>query len=54
VRTSLALAAGAAADDFEQDALNGDPARVKLAGRVEFGFDRREGDFVALAGVVPL
>lgn len=51
MRTSLSLAAGAAADDFEQDALDGDPARVEFAGRVVFGFDRRKGDFVALAGI---
>jgi hypothetical protein len=48
---SLSLPAGAAADDFDQDTLDHDPARVKFAGRVVFGFDRCEGDFVALAGV---
>ena len=38
-------------DDFDQDALDRDPAGVVLARRVAFGFDRSEGDLVSLAGV---
>lgn len=47
----LPIAPGAAADDFNQDALDRDPAGVKCVREVALRFDRHKGDFGALAGV---
>jgi len=37
--------------DLDQNALDRYPARMKRAGNMALLFDRREGDFVTLAGI---
>jgi hypothetical protein len=49
----LPIAPGAAADDFNQNALDRDPAGVKCEREVALRFDRRKGDLGGLAGVDP-